>query len=49
MGSLHVQWAKAYPYAQALDGEATWDLLNRLKQVNDPDNILNPGVLGLGL
>jgi D-lactate dehydrogenase (cytochrome) len=49
MGSLHVQWAKSYPFAQALDGTTAWNLLEDLKQATDPRGVVNPGVLGLGL
>jgi len=49
MGSLHVQWAKSYPFAQALEGQATWGLLQQIKDVVDPSHVINPGVLGLGL
>ena len=49
MGSLHVQWAKAYPYSEALAGATAWDILEKLKAVTDPRHTLNPGVLGLGL
>jgi FAD/FMN-containing dehydrogenase len=49
MGSLHVQWAKAYPYSEALAGATAWDILEKLKTVTDPRHTLNPGVLGLGL
>ena len=49
MGSLHVQWAKAYPFSEALEGETAWSLLESLKDVTDPSHTLNPGVLGLGL
>ena len=36
MGSLHVQWAKAYPFRDALDGETALDVLRKLKDVADP-------------
>jgi D-lactate dehydrogenase (cytochrome) len=49
MGSAHVQWAKAYPYAEALAGETAWSVLRKVKDVTDPRHTLNPGVLGLGL
>jgi FAD/FMN-containing dehydrogenase len=49
MGSLHVQWAKSYPFAQALQGQETWGLLQQIKDVVDPSHVINPGVLGLGL
>ena len=48
MGSLHVQWAKSYPYKDALEGGTTWDFLEQLKDITDPGHTLNPGVLGLG-
>ena len=47
MGSLHVQWAKSYPFAEALDGSPTWQLLEKLKHAVDPEHILSPGNLGL--
>ncbi|MGE0314282.1 MAG: FAD-binding oxidoreductase [Lautropia sp.] len=49
MGSLHVQWAKSYPFAQALEGQTAWRVLEQLKRVTDPSHVVNPGVLGLGL
>ena len=49
MGSLHVQWAKVYPFREALAGETAWSVLEKLKDVTDPHHTLNPGVLGLGL
>lgn len=49
MGSLHVQWAKSYPYKDALAGSTTWDFLRQIKGAVDPGNTLNPGALGLGL
>ncbi len=47
VGSAHIQLGKLYPYRDALSGTATWGLLEQLKQVCDPDGLLNPGVLGL--
>lgn len=49
MGSLHVQWAKSYPFKDALQGETAWDFLKQIKNATDPGHTLNPGVLGLGL
>jgi FAD/FMN-containing dehydrogenase len=49
MGSLHVQWAKSYPFAQALEGSAAWNVLEQIKRVTDPSHVINPGVLGLGI
>lgn len=48
MGSMHLQWAKGYPYAEALAGETAWDVLVALKDVVDPRHTINPGLLGLG-
>lgn len=48
MGSLHLQWAKGYPYAEALEGTTAWDVLEKLKDVVDPKHTINPGLLGLG-
>lgn len=48
MGSAHVQWAKAYPFAEALAGETAWRVLMQIKDITDPAHTLNPGVLGLG-
>jgi D-lactate dehydrogenase (cytochrome) len=47
MGSLHVQWAKAYPFAEALAGGPAWTLLSKIKGAADPYHIINPGLLGL--
>jgi D-lactate dehydrogenase (cytochrome) len=47
MGSLHVQWAKSYPFAEALEGSTAWDLLTKIKDATDPNHTLNPGILGL--
>lgn len=49
MGSMHVQWAKVYPYAEALAGTTTWSVLRGFKELTDPRRTLNPGALGLGL
>lgn len=49
MGSLHVQWAKAYPFSEALAGQTAWKFMEDLKALADPDHTLNPGALGLGL
>ncbi len=47
LGALHVQVAKFYRYEESLDPQA-WRLLNEMKDVLDPDRLLNPGNLGLG-
>jgi len=47
MGSLHVQWAKSYPFAEALEGSTAWELLGSIKDATDPGHVINPGILGL--
>ena len=47
MGSLHVQWAKSYPFAEALEGTTTLDVLRDFKRLVDPQGTFNPGLLGL--
>jgi FAD/FMN-containing dehydrogenase len=44
---VHQQLGRFYPYREALAPEA-FELLSRIKRVVDPDNLVNPGVLGLG-
>lgn len=46
LGALHVQVAKTYPYAEAMD-DPTAAFLRRIKQATDGGAVLNPGVLGL--
>lgn len=46
-GAVHQQLGRFYPYREALAPE-TFDLLSRIKRVVDPENLMNPGVLGLG-
>jgi FAD/FMN-containing dehydrogenase len=47
LGTVNIQIGKVYPYREALAGTATWELLEGIKGVVDPDRRLNPGVLGL--
>ena len=47
LGSAHLQIGRTYPLREALEGTRTWNLLNELKRLLDPDNTINPGVLGL--
>ena len=47
VGSAHIQVGRSYPLADALHGTTTWDVLNGFKDSLDPDNVVNPGVLGL--
>lgn len=46
-GCGHFQIGRTYPYRQSRDA-ASWQLAEALKAAVDPDQILNPGVLGLG-
>jgi D-lactate dehydrogenase (cytochrome) len=48
IGATHIQIGKVYPYRESLAGTVTWDVLESIKGVVDPDRRLNPGVLGLG-
>ncbi len=45
-GGTHFQLGRSYPYAQHRD-EAAGGLLRAIKAELDPDNIINPGALGL--
>ena len=45
-GAAHIQIGKQYPYLRGRDA-ATVDFLRGIKAQLDPDNIINPGALGL--
>ncbi len=47
LGAAHLQLGKVYPYREALAGTTTWDVLEQIKDVLDPDHSLNPGAIGL--
>ncbi len=47
IGAVHIQMGKVYPYREALAGTVTWDVLEGVKALLDPDHLVNPGVLGL--
>lgn len=47
LGSLHVQWAKAYPFAEALGEGESWNMIRKIKSITDPHNVLSSGNLGL--
>lgn len=47
-GAMHMQLGRAYPFARHYDPSA-WNLLVSLKRALDPNNLINPGVLGLGV
>jgi D-lactate dehydrogenase (cytochrome) len=47
LGAAHLQLGKVYPYRDALEGTTTWEVVEQIKQLVDPDHMLNPGVLGL--
>ncbi len=46
-GALHLQLGKVYPYREALDGTVAWDVISQIKDLFDPDHLVNPGTLGL--
>ena len=45
-GAAHIQIGKQYPYLRGRD-EVTTEFLKAIKVQLDPDNIINPGALGL--
>ena len=45
-GAVHQQLGKFYPYRESLHPD-TWALLEGIKQLVDPDRLMNPGNLGL--
>lgn len=46
-GGAHFQIGRTYPYTENREDGAK-DLLHRIKAVLDPENLMNPGSLGLG-
>ncbi len=46
LGATHLQVARTYPLRQSHD-PAAWELLKRIKHAVDPQNLMNPGSLGL--
>jgi hypothetical protein len=47
IGSVHIQIGKVYPYRDALAGTVTWEIVEGIKDLFDPERLVNPGVLGL--
>jgi len=47
LGAVHLQIGKVYPFKEALAGGTTWEVLEQLKGIVDPDHLVNPGSLGL--
>lgn len=47
IGAVHIQIGKVYPYKGALAGTVTWEVVESIKDVFDPERRVNPGVLGL--
>jgi len=45
-GGTHYQIGRTYPYTRERN-EASMSLLKNIKTRLDPDNLMNPGVLGL--
>ena len=46
VGGVHMQVGKSYPYMRGRDAEAA-RVLRDLKKSLDPNNLMNPGALGL--
>jgi hypothetical protein len=46
LGCCHIQVGKYYEYASLMEDE-TWKLMQGIKQLVDPDGLVNPGSLGL--
>ncbi len=46
-GGAHLQIGKLYRFKETRDA-ATWNLLEGIKKLVDPDGVVNPGSLGLG-
>jgi len=46
-GAAHFQIGRTYPYKEGRE-EATWKLVEAIKQAVDDKGIVNPGALGLG-
>ncbi len=47
LGALHVQWGRVYGYSEAIERAGTKSFLRGIKQLVDPHQVINPGVLGL--
>lgn len=47
LGACHLQIGKYYPYKEACNNPATWQLLEGVKGLVDPHGMMNPGSLGL--
>jgi D-lactate dehydrogenase (cytochrome) len=46
MGGIHIQIGKYYSYQSNMEG-STWEILQGVKRILDPTNLMNPGCLGL--
>jgi FAD/FMN-containing dehydrogenase len=46
LGAAHMQYGRFYSYASVTNNE-TISLLRNVKKTLDPDELINPGVLGL--
>jgi FAD/FMN-containing dehydrogenase len=43
----HFGIGKYYPYPQTHQGNETWKLLTKIKELLDPNHLMNPGALGI--
>jgi hypothetical protein len=48
LGGLHLQIGKYYPYTEIMENEPLQRVVRGVKQVLDPEGLINPGSLGLG-
>lgn len=48
LGAMHLQIGKYYPYFDMMSDPNLPQLIKDIKQVVDPDTLMNPGALGLG-
>lgn len=49
LGGLHLQLGKYYPYLDHMNNPELVDLIKSIKSRLDPNNLMNPGALGLGV
>ncbi|MFQ3595312.1 MAG: hypothetical protein SNJ63_04295, partial [Sphingomonadaceae bacterium] len=48
LGGLHLQIGKYYPYTEIMENEPLQRVVKGVKQLLDPEGLINPGSLGFG-
>ena len=48
LGGMHLQIGKYYPYTEIMNEETLPRVVKGLKELFDPQSLVNPGTLGLG-